>query len=346
MRVGIYTHYAHCDQAYFAIRLAQLLRKLGIDFDIYSDAQPGKLGVPYDSAVTTRNVIKFTDWAKKQRVIVWTFVPRIEQITFAQRRNIKTVIVPMWQDLVPPFKKTLQRADQIISLSTECQSLFGDVYRIKSAELVPFDTGLPISRKNTAINERKIKLFLPWFDRNAKCTGGQFISALRFLMEHMEEAYLTVAITPSQFSPGIAKFFLNMQKKCPGRVQLLRKTPYTKRPHLYAQSDLSLIPAECDNYGLCALTSITVGTPVLTTAISPQIDFLYADSNAALVLTKTDYDENGVIHALPDYEKFCYVLQELIAEPRLIQKMTQKTNYNLNTRRAAFEMRWTNIFDV
>jgi hypothetical protein len=64
------------------------------------------------------------------------------------------------------------------------------------------------------------------------------------------------------------------------------------------------------------------------------------------VLTKTDYDENGVIHALPDYEKFCYVLQELIAEPRLIQKMTQKTNYNLNTRRAAFEMRWTNIFDV
>jgi hypothetical protein len=346
MRVGIYTHYAHCDQAYFAVRLAQLLRKLGADFDIYSNAQPGKLGLPYDSAVMARNTIKFTDWAKKQRVIVWTFVPRIEQINFAKRRNIKTIIVPMWQELIPPFRKTLQSANHAISLSTECQSLFADVYKLRSAELIPFDTGLPISKKTKYINERKIKILLPWFDRNARCSGGQFIAALRFLVEHMEEVHLTVAITPSQFSPAIAKFFRNMQKKCPTRVSLLRSVPVAKRPQLYAQNDLTIIPAECDNYGLCALTSITVGTPVLTTAISPQTDFLYPDMNSVLVMSKTDYDENGVIHALPDYEKFCYVLQELIAEPRLIQKMNSKTNYNLSTRRFAFETGWTNLFDA
>jgi hypothetical protein len=73
---------------------------------------------------------------------------------------------------------------------------------------------------------------------------------------------------------------------------------------------------------------------------------LFPDNNAVLVNTKIDYDENGVVHALPDYEQFVYVLQELVSEPRHIQKMNQKTAYNLATRKNAFEMSWTNIFDA
>ena len=80
MRVGIYTHYAHCDQAYFAVRLAELLGKLDVDFDIYSDNQPGKLGTRYDKSVRTRKNQTFTAWAKNKTVIVWTQVPRFEAI--------------------------------------------------------------------------------------------------------------------------------------------------------------------------------------------------------------------------------------------------------------------------
>lgn len=345
MRVGIYTHYAQCDQTYFAIRLMQLMHKLGIEFDIYSDGPPGKLGVPYDRAVVTRNIIKFTDWAKKQKVIVWTHVPRIEQINYAKRRGIRTVIVPMWQELVTPFRKTMQAADVVVSQCAECQSLFTEIYKIKSAQLIPFDTGLPITKKTAQIDERKIKLFLPWFDRNAKCASGQFISVLKFILERMQEAHLTVAITPSKFSPSIAKCFSNMKRKCKDRITVLRSVPFTKRPQLYTNHDLTLFPAECDNYGLCALTSLTMGTPVLSTAISPQIDFLFPDNNAELISTKLDYDENGVVHALPDYEKFGYAIQEMVAEPRHIQKLNSKTNYNLSSRRKAFEMNWTNILE-
>lgn len=345
MRVGIYTHYAHCDQTYFAIRLAQLLHKLGGEFDIYADNKPGKIGVPYDRAVVTRDIIKFTDWAKKQKVIVWTQVPRVEQINYAKRRGIRTVLVPMWQEIVPPFKKAMQAADLLISQCAECHSLFSEVYKIKSTELIPFDTGLPITKKTTQIDERNIKLFLPWFDRNARCSSGPFISTLQFLIEHMREARLTIAITSSKFSPSIAKFFSNMKKTCGDRISLVRAVPYLKRPQLYAAHDLTIHPGECDNFGFCALTSLTVGTPVISTAISPQIDFLYPANNAELVATKLDYDDNGVVHALPDYEKFGYALQEMIAEPRHIQKLNGKTNYNLNSRRKAFEMNWTNILD-
>ena len=206
-------------------------------------------------------------------------------------------------------------------------------YKVRNCVLIPFATALSPVKKTKGVNPRKVRLLLPWFDRNAKCTGGDFIEVLRFIVTHMEEAYLTVAITPSHFSPAIVKFFLTLQKRCPGRVSVIRGVPYDRRAELYAAHDLSIIPAECDNYGLCALMSITMGTPVITSAIPPQTDFLFQDGNAALVDVKTDYDENGVVHALPEYEKFGFVLQQLIAEPRLIGAMNQKTNYNLNTRR-------------
>lgn len=346
MRIGFYTHYAHCDEAYLVVRLAQLLRKNGLDFDIYSDKTPGKLGLPYDKLILTKNTVKFTDWAKRHSVIIWTAVPKIEQITYAKRHGIRTVIAPMWQDLIPPFRRTLRAADHVVTMSAECQTLFTDIYRAKNAELIPFDTGLPITKKTVGVNPRSIKVLLPWFDRNARCTGGTFIEALRFIVAHMEELTLTVAISPSRFSPAIAKCFKTLSKAYPDRLRVIRSVPVNKRPQLYAANDLTLIPAECDNYGICALTSITMGTPVLTTAVPPQTDFLFPDNNAVLLTTKLDYDENGVVHALPDYEQFVYLLQELIAEPRYIQKMNQKTNYNLASRRNAFEMSWNNIFDT
>lgn len=345
MRVGIYTHYAHCDQAYLAVRLAQLLLKVGADFGIYSDCHPARLGLKFDNGISTRASVKFTNWAQNYSVIIWTHVPTPEQILWAKRRQIRTVVAPMWQELRAPFRKALNSANIVVTMSTECQTLFSDIYKIRSAQLIPFDTGLPIVKKNKAVNPRQLKLFLPWFDRNARCTGGNFIDALKFLIEHTEELHLQVAITPSQFSPSIAKFFVNLARKT-GRVSLIRGVPVAQRPALYSAADLTIFPAECDNYGLCPLTSITVGTPVLTTAIPPQLDFLYPDENAGLLLTKTDYDENGVIHALPDYGQFLYLLQHLTHEPRYIQKMMQKTNYNLITRRNAFEMGWTNIFDA
>lgn len=345
MRVGIYTHYAHCDQAYLAIRLAQLALKVGADFSIYSNCKPAKLGLKFDNGITTKSISRFTDWAQRCSVIIWTHVPAVEQILWAKRRKIQTVIAPMWQELRAPFRKALNSAHCVVSMSTECQTLFSEIYKIRAAQLIPFDTGLPIVKKNKPINPRKLKLFLPWFDRNARCTGGPFIDALKFLVEHMEEVDVSVAITPSQFSPSIAKFFNNLAAKTE-RIKLIRGVPVSKRPALYAAADLTVYPAECDNYGLCALTSITVGTPVLTTAIPPQTDFLYPDENAGLLIAKTDYDENGVIHALPDYGQFMYLLQHLVNEPRYIQKMMQKTNYNLHVRRNAFEMSWTNIFDA
>jgi hypothetical protein len=94
---------------------------------------------------------------------------------------------------------------------------------------------------------------------------------------------------------------------------------------------------------LCALTSLYCGTPVLSFALSPQLDFIHADSNGFIVKTQTDYDENGVPHAVPDYQKLMSVLQTMIAEPWHINNLNKKVNYNLVARKRAFEVGWQTI---
>lgn len=346
MRVGIYTHYAHCDQAYFAVRLADFARTHGVEFDIYSDTPPGKLGLSYDRAIACRDVMPFSHWLKKQSVVVWTHVPRQEQLNYVQRFKIPTVIVPMWQELVPPFKRTLRTADTVVVLNTEQRELFTTVYKLRNVAFIPFDTGLPITRKDTTVNARDVSLFLPWFDRNARCASSQMLHSLAYLLEHMPEARLTVGITSSRFGPSIAKFFGNLGTRTEGRVTLLRSVLFAKRAPLYGKHDLTIWPGECDNYGICPLTSLAAGTPVLSLATAPQDDFLVTDVNAALVKTRVDYDDNGVPHAVPNYEHFATVLQELLAEPRHIDRLQKKATHNLLPRRTAFELGWRGLLDL
>jgi hypothetical protein len=346
MCVGIYTHYAHCDQAYLAVRLAGLLRGLGEPCDIYSDNSPGKLRLSFDHSVLFRGNCKFTDWAKNRSAIIWTHAPRVEQVNYAARRGIKTIIVPMWQELVPPFKKTLKRADHIVAMSNECRDLFVDVYRLNRVELIPFDAGLPITRKSQPLDFRHIRLFLPWFDRNARCATRIFIGALGYILERMEEPHLTVAVSSSRFGPAVARYFTRLGKRVGGRVTLVRNVPLIKRFNLYTNADLTLWPAECDNYGYCALSSLAAGTPLLSLAVPPQTEFLYPDVNATLVKTKIDYDDNGVPHAVADYGRYAAALQELIADPRHISTMQKKVSYNLQARRDVFEASWRKLLNL
>ena len=346
MRVGIYTHYAHCDQTYFCVRLVDFLRENGVEFSIYSENEPGKLRIPYDSAVTHKGLTRYTDWAKKQTAVIWTHVPKIEQINFANRHNKLTVLVPMWQEMMPPIKKAMQRADTVVAMSAECRELFSDVYSVRATSYIPFDTGLPVTKKDALVNSRCVKIFLPWFDRNARCAHSSFLSDLAYLFEHMPDAELTVAIMSSRFSPAIAKFFQALGQRTNGRVKLVRNVPFAKRASLYGEHDLTLFPAECDNYGFCGLTSISCGTPVLSFAVSPQLDYVYPNENGVLVRTKTDYDENGVPHAVPDYSPMTETLQTLIAEPWHIDNMNKRVNYNLATRRKSFDSGWKKILGI
>lgn len=346
MRIGIYTHYAHCDEAYFAIRLADFLRTQGVECSLYSDVAPSKMYTHYDRTVVHKKKKSFTDWAKTCHTIVWTHPPKIDTLNFVRRADIRAIIVPMWQELVRPFRKVMQRADHVIALNSEARELFVKVYKFKNVTYIPFDSGLPTTKKTKPVDSKRVNIFLPWFDRNARCANGQFLNLLGYVIERMPDAQLTIAISSSRFAPSVAKFFQTLGRKTAGRVKLLRNVPLSKRPALYTAHDLTLFPAECDNYGVCSLMSLSCGTPVLSFALSPQIDFVYQDANGVLIKTRVDYDENGVPHAAPEYEKLITTLQAFVADSSLLDNLNRRVNYNLAARRKSFELGWQTLLKI
>jgi glycosyltransferase involved in cell wall biosynthesis len=345
MSVGIYTHYARCDEAYLALRLAEFLRGVDEPFELFSDTPPARLGSGYDSRIKHRGKVKFTEWARTKRVILWTGVPAIEQLNYAKRHGIKTIVAPMWQELELPFRRSLRAADVVVSFSMECRELYRNIYKFKNSTLIPFDPGIPASKKEKPVDHKKIKIFLPWFDRNARCTHVEFIAEMEVLLRAMPEIHLTVGISSSKFSPAVGKFLRSLGEKT-GRVNLLRNVAFLARPEIYAQNDLTIFPAECDNYGFCGLTSIACGTPIVSFGVSPQTDFIYPSSNGVLVKAQIDYDENGVPHANPDYSRFFEAVQALVAEPKYIETMNARVNYNLSARKKAFELGWHELFGL
>lgn len=345
MTVGVYTRYAQCDEAYFALRLAELGRHVGGEVSIFSETIPAKLGSGYDKKILSRRNLKFTDWAKNKRAIVWTHVPSIEQINFTRRVGAAVILVPMWQDLKTPFRRSMRAADVVVALSMECRDLYKSIYKFKNVSLLPFDVGLPHFRKEKTCDPKLVKLFLPWFDKNARCTHIEFLAALRHIMLFMPETHLTVGVSSCHFSPNVGKFFKRLNART-GRVTVKKNVSFLARPELYAQNDLTIFTGECDNYGFCPLTSIACGTPVVSFGVSPQTDFIYPTSNGVLVKTSPDYDENGVPHANPDYSKFFETVQALIAEPKHIEHMNTRIAYNLSARKKAFELGWQNLLGL
>lgn len=344
MTVGIYTRYAHCDESYFALRLASFLQENGADFSVYSAGPMTRLGVGFDRFVQDKTNIRFTDWVTNKSVVVWTHVPASEQLMWARKRGVRTIIVPLWQELRPPFRRAIRQADTVIATSKEARELFRDVYKFKNVLLIPFDTGLPITKKKRKVDPRRVRLFLPWFDRNARCTQSSFLLQLERILCLMPQTYLTVSISSSKFAPAIGKFFKRLNNVTGGRVTTIRGSSLRERPRLFAQADLTIFPAECDNYGITGLTSLNLGTPVVSFAVPPQNDFIYTDINGVLVKTELDYDENGVPHANPDYLLFFEVVQALIAETELIDKLNNKVGHNLQSRRRSFDLGWNLFF--
>jgi glycosyltransferase involved in cell wall biosynthesis len=196
------------------------------------------------------------------------------------------------------------------------------------------------------VDPRNVKVLLPWFDRAARCTGNDFLTGLHQVVSSMPDLKLTVAITPSRFAPSIVQFFKNLREKTNGRVTIVRRTPLNARPILFSAHDLTLAPAECDNYGLIPLTSIYMGTPVLSSNVSPQRDIVESGQNGLLIRTKSDYDEHGVVHALPDYSLLIGALQDFAAEPRHIDTLNKHVSKGLPQRRRAFDAGWRQILNI
>ena len=109
-------------------------------------------------------------------------------------------------------------------------------------------------------------------------------------------------------------------------------------------ADLTVWPTLFDGFCTVGVTSLALGTPVVSWHAPPMNEFLHDGVNAALV--PCDHESNwlGVIKVKPDYEEFEKTLRRLVRnEDNILSRLRKQTADGFDRRRFDFESAWAAV---
>jgi hypothetical protein len=340
MRVGISTRYCFHEATYAALRIADLVQQLGHDVRIDSVNSPPALDSRWDKRVSSAKYLELAPWAE---MLIWTHVPTLKEIWFWQKNSkAKLAIVPMWHELIPKDKKQLGRVNHIIAPHHSLNVLQKRWPGQWAA--VPWDNGLPVTRKEGLRHEGRVYVLAALFDDVINCLNTTFIDEIARILKACPNAYFTLAYCASRMARPAMNRFRGLATSFGERCQLAAGVALRDRPLLYARHDVTLWPTVATDIGCVGLDSLTMGTPVVTWQCPPVDEFLRPD-NAILVSCDVEHSEQGV----PSSDGNCYrlgiALQQLIENPPWIVTMQKHTAAKLEARRGEFVRFWAKLFE-
>ena len=336
MRIGFCTRYCHHEAAYAAVRLMQCTQQMGHDVTVRAiTPRPVSLDSMVDRMVKSTQKQLFTEWAGGLDCVVWTHAPHYDQVNWAKRRGIRTVLFSLWTEVAPEDRRTYQIADSIITPCREGSRFLKTRWDLTQTWAMPWDPGLPFTLKSPDRDPSTCHVLLPLYDGNARRTEATAIEVAGRMLLRYEQTQLTVAYNSSSFAPFAKRRIDQFCKYFPGRVHLRPGVPVHERPVLFRQHDLTLWPTHVESCGMVGLTSVMMGTPVIAFAFSPVTEFLN-EQNSVLAPTETVCNDMGVPSARPVYAELERVLHQTLESPEVLRNLQGTVLHGLPQRRTAF----------
>lgn len=319
MPLGICSRYRRHEATYLAVQLAEFADRRGEAVSIVSpEAETHPIGCRWDTQVSPR--LLFTEWAARQKVVLWTHAPHVEQVVHARKVGCRTVIVPLWHELRMEQRAALEAADRVVVGGHSQWSYFRFAWNLRNVTTVAWDTGQPRLRKSSDAPLRTIRIGLPLFDRAVRRTEATLLHIIERTLHTFREVSFAVAYQPSAAAGFVRRRLSRLRQRFSDRLTLSHSPAYHDRPLWLAENDLTLWPMHVENTGLVPLTSILSGTPVLAFGVPPLSDWL-GPAQGRLVPTPTTCNTMQLPIATPDYGALEQALWALIASPQRLRRL-------------------------
>jgi hypothetical protein len=346
MSLGIITRYQSHEATHAAVRIASWAADKGYDVSIYS-ITPQSVAVDehWDNEVIKQKDKRFTDWAKNRSTIIWTHIPPMEQVKWAKRRGIKTILFCLWHEVTPYDREVVQEMTALLSPHISVTRFYSRKLGAKKIYTAPWDTGLPFTAKDPRIESNYKWMLLPLYDQEPNKTEMTAIEVAGRALDRNDDTVLTVMYNASTISSPCKRRLYKFRQFFGTRVRLLPSVPAWKRPLVFRQHDLTIWPTQQENIGLVGITSITMGTPVIAFKNSPLEDVLNKE-NSVLISCKEEIKPSGVPSASADYAAFEGALDDLLRNNSLLHKLQQSVLYGLPARRERFNTVMQNVYSA
>lgn len=335
--LGVCTRYCHHEAPQIAMRIADWELDRGGDATLFSTTKCAPaLNAIWDRDVASTNGMRFTEWAEKCSTVVWTHVPHKEQITWCNKKGINTVLYVIWHELDDTDRAAVREAKWVVSPSAGCARSMATEWSAQKSLAAPFDPGLPLTRKDERLRSNYIWVLLPLFDREPFKMENTAIEVAGRLLDAREDIVLTAVYNSSTMNSR-AKKRLNEFKRFFGlRMRVIRSLPLDYRPLVFQGHDVTMWPAHYDSVGITPLTSMYMGTPVVSFKFSPASEYMTKE-NSVPVACGEHYNRIGAPLVDPDYQCYERCLQNVVINRDYLTSLQQSVLHGLEKRRKVFD---------
>jgi hypothetical protein len=345
VRVGLHLAYKANDLGYTAIRLAEFFQTLGHDVTFHSTcSQVSRVHPRWDRQVMTERTQPFTSWVSGLQALVALEPFSPEYFAAAAKAWCRIVLLAPWDTLQESLVACYKMADVVVSPVQQGVQALREFWSLKQARYIPWDNGLPITRKPRQIDPLRVKVLVPMHGWQAGSTSPAVLNVIWHVLHQCPFVDITLVYGAKSFNTSGFKAIRAIGKTfgASGQFRATSDSGITRDDllMLYGRHDLTVWASEQEGLGCVGLDSLTMGTPVIAWDVAPQNEFLSDQKNSVLVPCQLKYNLIGVPWVTTDTNAFETRLIELLHDTDLLSDLRRFTRYGLAARRDKFSSGW------
>lgn len=351
MKIGFVLQYRRSDVVYAAMRLADFFRRLGHEVSVFSigpSRRVPRLNPDWDHMVVPEALMSFQAWVEDIHVAVFPLPVGPPTIAAANRAGCKTISLVPWDWLPRHPGEGLRISDTVVAPYQAAANLVRDEYQLDNVVHIPWDCGLPLTRKaNEDLAGDRARVLFPVHCSQAERTWPEVVAALAVkVVERCPWVDATISITPKTMQASSLSAVRRVAAPATrgGTVTVLEDpTGWTHTPLVYGRHDLTVWAAELEGFGLTGLESLCMGTPVVAYDVAPMSELIKDGENGRLIPCDLRWSANRVPHARPDWAALQETVTNLLNLRTGINDLRRHTRLNLMVRREKFVARWAEL---
>ena len=198
---------------------------------------------------------------------------------------------------------------------------------------------LPAPRCQADPLRKGLTVHFPLYDSQPHRADQAVFKLMERVLQEFAEAKISVACG-HRWSRSSRRILKRLKRDYSNRLITYGPPDQYERLQLFAKADLTVWLPRFESFALVGLSSLAMGTPVISWDVQPQAEYLQAWKNAVLVPCTTTNNWLGIPEVVGGYPQFEELLLSTLHDRALLAKLKSGTPNGLEIRRKNYDAAW------
>lgn len=341
--IGFCTKYRKHDATIATTTLLRHLDKTGQPIHPFTtEWKTPKIDPAFDNRVLSGDFNKLT---KRLRQLCWTMPASMYQLRVTAECAIKNIIYIGWDQADRTIESAKSYYRYVLVPTQRQGERLKERLKVDNIAILTYSPPLPITKKTRNAEYDKTKLFMSLYGSQLRRCDMAAVVILGNVVRDNPHVYVTVSASKGLARPVVLRL-KELGESFGARWKVKLDEPWSAHVLEMGRSDLTVWPARWDGYGQIGLSSLHMGTPVVSWDAYPFKEHLSQGRNAILVSCDVETDWRGVDFVRPNYREFERILNWLVTDKEALTELRRHTHEKLEENKALFVAGMAKLFPL